>query len=306
MRAPLVSVIIPTHNRSDRFLPRASRSVLNQTWQNLELIIVDDGSTDGTADVVKRLGDERVRYLVHDESRGGCAARNSGVEVAHGEFVAFLDDDDEWLPHKLERQLQVFDAHNDLGLVYGGWNWVKDGTEETQRHRVPDAKGLIDGMPRWFYNMVDDYVVRTKLVRRTGYCEGLITFHHVDILIRLAQICSFGYVPEVLALCYNHKGQRESDPAQYRAEGIEYLLKTHRSFLSSYPLARADFNLRLGTLKLIELGNPSGSRQHLLASVQAQPRRAKTWAYALASLLPSTIVHRSAAVYHALCQRLDH
>jgi glycosyltransferase involved in cell wall biosynthesis len=108
---PLVSVVIPTHNRRE-FLLRAADSVLTQSEADLELIIVDDASEDGTADCIAQLQrqDVRVRALRNVVARGGAAARNQGISHSRGQWIAFLDDDDEWMPAKLQRQLQMLQS----------------------------------------------------------------------------------------------------------------------------------------------------------------------------------------------------
>ncbi len=99
--SPTVSVVIPTYNRA-HLVGRAIQSVLNQTYHDFEIIIVDDGSIDNTEDVVKSLNDPSIRYTRHDQNRGGSAARNTGIKMARGEYVAFQDSDDEYLPEKVE------------------------------------------------------------------------------------------------------------------------------------------------------------------------------------------------------------
>jgi glycosyltransferase involved in cell wall biosynthesis len=114
---PTVSVIIPSYNAA-RFLRDSIHSVLNQTWQDLECIVVDDGSTDSTADVVSAIKDLRLRYHYKQNEKTPSATRNVGVSVSRGEFVAFLDADDVWLPTKLESQMRLLQAKPDLGLVF--------------------------------------------------------------------------------------------------------------------------------------------------------------------------------------------
>src|SRR5690348_1065740 len=105
---PVVSVILPTYNRAS-LISRAIRSVLNQTFTDWELLIVDDGSTDATEQLIRsRSADSRIRYMKLPQNVGMCNARNHGIALARGEFIAFLDSDDEWLPTKLEKQLAVF------------------------------------------------------------------------------------------------------------------------------------------------------------------------------------------------------
>src|SRR5688572_23500515 len=97
-----VSVVIPAYNRAAR-IADSIKSVLAQTFQDFEIIVVDDGSTDGTAEAASTFGDPRIRVVRHSLNRGGSAARNSGIQSAAAPYVAFLDSDDEWYPIKLER-----------------------------------------------------------------------------------------------------------------------------------------------------------------------------------------------------------
>ena len=102
---PLITVIIPSYNRAEKILASA-KSVLNQTYSNLELIIVDDGSTDNTEEVLSQINDSRLRYIWQENS-GACAATNNGIRHANGEYIAFNDSDDTWKENKLERQLET-------------------------------------------------------------------------------------------------------------------------------------------------------------------------------------------------------
>lgn len=124
---PTVSVIIPTYNRA-HLVARAICSVIAQTYQDFEIIVVDDASKDNTEEVVRRLGDHRIRYIQHEGNRGGSAARNTGIRAAHGEYIAFLDSDDEWLPEKLERQVASLRAKpSGVGVAYTRFWRVKEG-----------------------------------------------------------------------------------------------------------------------------------------------------------------------------------
>lgn len=127
---PLVSVVVPTYDRPDR-LRRALESVAAQTYPAVELVVVDDCSPTPLEPVVERVdlrGLHRVAYLRNEENRGGSATRNRGIRAATGEYVAFLDDDDEWKPTKLTRQVETFAASDDgVGLVYVGTELRRDG-----------------------------------------------------------------------------------------------------------------------------------------------------------------------------------
>ena len=124
---PTVSVIIPTYNRA-KLLPRAIKSVLNQTFKDFEVIIVDDGSTDNTEEVINEFQkhNKRIKYIRHEKNKGAAAARNTGIKIAQGEYIAFQDSDDEWLPNKLEKQMEIFEsAPAEIGVVYTDYGeWV--------------------------------------------------------------------------------------------------------------------------------------------------------------------------------------
>ena len=104
---PVISVITATYNHS-HLLGRCIQSVLNQTFQDFELIIVNDGSTDDTEKIVSNLSNEKVKYVRHPKNQGASVARNTGIRLAKGDYIAILDDDDEWMPEILEKQMKVF------------------------------------------------------------------------------------------------------------------------------------------------------------------------------------------------------
>jgi len=120
-----VSVVIPTYNRGYS-LDRAINSVLRQSFDDFELIVVDDGSTDNTQEVVASFKDQRLRYFL-TENRGVSAARNLGVSYSKAQWLAFLDSDDEWLSDKLERQIEYLNNHREMELVHGEEIWIRKG-----------------------------------------------------------------------------------------------------------------------------------------------------------------------------------
>ena len=136
---PLVSVIIPVYNR-EKYLAEAIESVLAQTYRPIEVIVVDDGSTDGSADIAKRFGSP-VRYYFQPNSGAG-AARNRGIAVARGSFLAFLDSDDLWVEDKLTHQMAAFERHSDVDIVSGHVRqfYSPELSEHTmEKIRCPDA-----------------------------------------------------------------------------------------------------------------------------------------------------------------------
>lgn len=124
-----ISAVIPTYNRSNE-VGRAIGSVLSQTYEDLECIVVDDGSSDHTTEKVRAFQDSRVKYLKHETNRGVSAARNTGIEAAKGEYIAFLDSDDEWKADKIEKQLQEIQSRSGL------WNSIYCGVNKQSKSRV--------------------------------------------------------------------------------------------------------------------------------------------------------------------------
>jgi len=139
---PKVSVIIPTYNRAN-FLRSAIQSVLNQTFKDFEVIVVDDASTDNTRQLIHEFVDDRICYIAHNKNRGGSASRNTGIESSKGKFIAFLDDDDMWMPTKLEKQLLLVNMNPEISVVYTGARIIdKDGKAGRQLQN-PSLKGNI-------------------------------------------------------------------------------------------------------------------------------------------------------------------
>jgi len=154
MDKPLISCIVPVFN-GERFLPEALESIWKQTYFPLEIIVVDDGSTDGTPKIVNRYRD-RVRYL-KQENAGPSAARNSGIGAARGEFVAFLDVDDLWLPAKLTRQMAQFQSRPEADCCVTNIQnfWAPELREEQEKFRHHRISRAVPG-----------YVAQTLLARR--------------------------------------------------------------------------------------------------------------------------------------------
>jgi glycosyltransferase involved in cell wall biosynthesis len=142
----LVSVIIPVYNY-DRYLGEAIESVLNQTFRHLEVIVVDDGSTDRSGEVAKSFADRGVQYC-HQVHAGIGPARNKGVELVQGEYLAFLDADDRWPLEKIERQLNAFDTDPALEMVFGQALQLQNGPEweAAVNDYKPSVAGMVPGM----------------------------------------------------------------------------------------------------------------------------------------------------------------
>jgi len=201
MNNPFFTVVIPTHNRWN-LLKRAIESVLNQTFENFELIIVDDHSTDDTNSVVSSFSDPRVQYFINHRTKGACGARNVGIFSAKGEWVAFLDDDDVWLPEKLKYQYELIqNVKQTVGLVCTDYAIFKEETLQKPK--------IIKNRPSgWMNNKLlyggrigclSTTCVRSDILKSIkGFDERFPSNQDQDLWLRVAEISEFAHVPKTL------------------------------------------------------------------------------------------------------------
>lgn len=225
-----VSVIIPTYNRA-RLLKRSIQSVLNQTYQDFEIIIVDDGSNDNIEDVVNSFNNDKIRYIRHGENRGPGAARNTGIELAESDYIAFQDSDDEWLPWKIEKQMQCFEASSpQVGVVYTGL-WRVKGNKKfyIPSHRIAKKEGDIhDIICRCNFVAAPTAVVRKECFRKAGmFDEGLPQFEDWELWIRISRYYQFKYVNEPLIISYHTSGSVNEQGVLTEAEATRLILEKH-------------------------------------------------------------------------------
>lgn len=229
MELPKVSAVIVTYNRAP-LLHQAIESVLGQSYPHLELIVVDDGSTDETASVVHGLGAGNIRYIRHGRNRGLPAGRNTGIDAATGVYVAFLDDDDRWLPTKIERQVRAIGAHDAIlcaasinGTHQRQYSKLFVSTRELRRgNRFPPSSLL----------------ARKEALSDVRFDETLRIGEDWDVYIRLAQRQPIVFLSDPL-LVYN-----ENSPlgmtAQARNQPIAELdkrmavIRKHEAFFGRF------------------------------------------------------------------------
>jgi glycosyltransferase involved in cell wall biosynthesis len=226
---PMTSVIIPTFNRA-AFLREAIDSVLAQNEQNLELLIVDDGSTDDTRKLVAQYGN-LVQYYFQ-QNRGVSAARNLGIRHAAGKFIAFLDSDDLWLPQKLSRQLQWMAAHPEIMLCYTDEIWIRRGVRVNQRNIHAKYGGWIYPycLPRCLISP-SSVLMRRELFDAAGlFDDALPVCEDYDLWLRVTSQFEVGFIPEpLIAKRGGHPDQlshREWGNDRYR---VTALLKIYQS-----------------------------------------------------------------------------
>jgi len=203
IQTPQVSVIIPTYNRA-RFLDEAIQSVLNQRFQDFELIVVDDGSSDDTPELVAQISDSRIRYVRHEENRGISAALNTGIQASRGEYIARLDSDDIWLSKMLATQIQALNTHPKAGLAY-----AKTGAMDQDGTRIPGMWGQPEFFPGETFKslLYGDFtsnvtiVVRRECLDQVGlYDEAFQVNEDWELWLRVARLYRFAFVDDVLAI----------------------------------------------------------------------------------------------------------
>lgn len=201
-KAPAISVVLPVHNRAS-VVGDAVRSVLAQQFKNFELIVVDDGSTDGTAETIGAFDDPRVRFIRLPENLGGNAARNKGIDVARAPLIAFLDSDDAYLPHKLGFTVRYFADRPEVDVLLDSFIKLypdRDRAEIALRNPVLDDNEQILGalFNRRLWKATPGIAVRREAAVRVGlFDESLRRRQDFDFILRLAKVARIATTDEI-------------------------------------------------------------------------------------------------------------
>jgi len=275
----LVSIIIPTYNR-EASIQNSIESILFQTYAKWELIIVDDCSSDNTVEVVKKYqqDDERINLVKLKNNSGACVARNEGIKLAQGEFVTFLDSDDEYFPDKIKKQIALFNMnkHSNLGVVSCGAIDYRDGKEYNRR--LPQVKKnyykallrkekrIGAGTP---FLMVKNYILKTEGI---SFDPEMPAMQDWDFLIRICKKYTFSFVPDYLVKVnhhsndrvYNSKNAVKALEIQYQKYGV-WLVKepyAHKRFVKNAAVIKAHHKSVKNSM--IFVGKTLGDYKHTL------------------------------------------
>ena len=234
MNKPLVSVIIPTYNRA-KYIKRALESAISQIYRNIELIIIDDGSTDKTKDVVQPyLADQRVHYI-YQENKGVSVARNNGIKISKGKYIAILDSDDFWRDKKkLEKQVRFLEKHQDHVLVGGGLIRIDEKGKEIVRHLLPENDGEIRKLILFDNTFAHPTVVFRKSAWESvgGYDENLYFSEDWDLWLRFGKLGKFYNFQEYFT-CYLQGEQNISNLNIGR--NLKLNIKLRKKYRNDYP-----------------------------------------------------------------------
>lgn len=287
----LVSVIVPTYNRED-FIGEAIDSVLAQTYPDWELIIVDDGSEDQSADIIHQYAekDKRIHYF-YQENQGQSVARNLGLRQSQGDFICFLDSDNRWLPEKLAQGIQTFEQVPDVHVVYGDIITIDEQGQEITRDNMTRYSGFI--APRL---IKDNFVtMNTAMAKRVCFDNmgGMSGQRRVaddyDLWLRFSAKFQFLYIQQYMAEYRVMKNQISSDKSR-RFDSTEMILS---EFKEQYPdaMSKEEFDQGFAyfyTRKaryFASIGNKSSALREVIVAIKYSPFYIAGWRSLLAILL---------------------
>lgn len=301
---PKISVVIPTRNRSD-MLSRAIGSVLEQTMKDLEVIVVDDASTQDVEAVVRSFADARLVLVRHATAKGGGGSRNTGILRARGEFVAFLDDDDEWLPEKLELQLATISSDDQPGMVYTGSFHIDQRSGHTHKVFCP---GEQRDLHRHLLKQNIIGTTSTIMVRRTCFTEGVMFDEHLqscqdwDLYLKITRHFTVACIGRPLVKYYIHDNRI--------TRSFVDLIQGHRAILrrviSQYSCSRSVIgyhHFKIGKLAL-QFGDKRTGRQEILRSLSFTPWAGLNLLYLMASFLHGDLYLKGSFFFQRLKIRI--
>ncbi len=253
----LVSAVITACNRELSILERAVKSTANQTYPNIEIIVVDDSSSEapGRKEIEEYLTSHYdLTYIRHPKTLGACAARNTGLSMAKGYYIAYLDDDDEWLPTKIERQLTGF-SNNDVALTYCNLivNDEKNHTTYEVRKKPPSSD-LFTSVLRFELGLPTSIpLIRRDTLRQIGgFDTSMQSWQDHDVWLRLAKCYQFAFIPESLMIYHLHTGTRISTNPDRKLAGLTRLMEKYQAEINHDKISWWNMHRRLITIYMMK------------------------------------------------------
>jgi len=285
-----ISVVIPVHKRT-YFLQKAIKSVLEQTYSNFEIIVVDDNSNSTISNlikgIVKNFNDSRIRYIDHGINRGVSAARNTGIRSSNGKYIAFLDSDDEWFPEKLEKQIKIFkNESNKLGAVYCGVTYIDEKSNSINKELIPpDKKGNIyeDLLYKNCVGGCSSVMVKKECFNRVGvFDEKFPVCQDLDMWIRIAKCYRFSFVKSYLVKYRIHPEQQTKN-YDLMILDINRIQVKYVNELKKRPYSYSRRYFFIGNM-LCHLGRMREGQSYLLKAISIYPFYIKYYIYLFSSL----------------------
>nr|MBV6630660.1 glycosyltransferase family 2 protein [Oceanococcus sp. HetDA_MAG_MS8] len=285
-----VTVIIPTHNRA-HLLRRSVMSVLGQTHRDIELIVIDDASTDATPEVLGKIDDSRLTVLRNTQNHGAAAARNKGIAIASGQYLCFQDDDDYWLAEKIQRQLQALEkspgtrwclaAYVRLtakGAVYVGGSFYEKQVDYT--------RGIGHGGPEWSLITTPNWLVETALIREVGgFDERIHSWDDWELSLRIRNHTDFVHVNAPLWIQDRVDGGGLTKAERARADDMRLILVKHGAMWTGRPDVMARHYYVIGRAESLYDDRPGAGRDMIKKSLRVRPIQIKAWVALLLSYI---------------------
>ncbi len=256
LEKPEVSIILPTFNRA-HCIERSLISLFKQVYQDFEIIVVDDGSTDQTAQLVSQIMDHRVQCVQHPQNLGANAARNTGVRLARGKYVAFQDSDDEWLPEKLAIQLNALKVAGEKARVAFSSFWRINGEKKLL---IPKAGRRMQSCIRnWHKDLLEGNLITTQallverhLLYEAGlFDETLPRFQDWEFVLILSKLTPFLYINQPLFRVYTTADSISENKDIYY-QTIEQIMQKHQESFDAWPYAQILQYFDMATRTLIK------------------------------------------------------
>mgnify|MGYP004547058059 CR=1 FL=1 len=255
----LISVVIITYKRPLNILARAVQSVLKQSYKNLELIIVNDAPDEKKLakeinEYLQKLNDSRIKYILHKKNAGANVARNTGLSQAKGKYIAYLDDDDEWLPQKLSIQKKEFDKNENLGLVYAGFYIRNSNGEDIEKNVIIPNNGYLRAL------VEDNYIgstsfplLLTDAVKNVGGFDiHQKSCQEYELWIRIAQKYDIVGINDIVGIYYVSADSTFKGNYNSYLEGDRAILKKYEKLFKKYPIEYSNHFLRMFSYMLRE------------------------------------------------------
>lgn len=239
----MVSIIMPTYNR-EKTIKRAIDSILEQTYQDFEIIIVDDNSKDNTEQIVKSIEDRRIIYIRNEENKGANASRNIGIEMARGEYIAFQDSDDEWLKEKLEYQLEELKV-NRADIVASAFYKYVDKQESIVPSKIKEDKNIYEDL--FFGNFISTQTIlgKKKCFLEEGFDPTFPRFQDWELMIRMAKRYKIHFINKPLANVYVQEDSISRDTLKAE-KALVMMFTKYKEEIDARKKAKASLYKRLG------------------------------------------------------------
>lgn len=294
----LVSCILTTYNRCN-LLKRSLDSIINQTYKNIEIFIIDDCSSDSTGEIIKIYNDSRIRYIRHSFNKGLAQARNTGMENSNGEFIAFLDDDDEWLPNKIKEQLNVFkySEFKNLGMVMCGMRRINGlnikEQKEILRGNLHD-KMLID---QPLIGNGSCALIKKEIFQKYGgfdprYKRGIDGYY----FSKISRNYQIDFCDQILVNYYEDMNGRISnyqnlDKVREALEANFLIFDEIKDVIERYPKLKARLNLRIAEYYIL-LNDYYNAKKFFFKSVKKYIGLKKYFLFLLYIIFPTFITNK--------------